>query len=59
VRPLRSGEEKKIEDEDRKKPQDENIMVCPIRYGGATIIEVNVLMIPGHNDDRMNKSVHI
>jgi len=30
VRPLRLGEEKKIEEEDRKKPQDENIMVCPI-----------------------------
>jgi len=29
VQPLRLGEEKKIE-EDRKKPQDENIMVCPI-----------------------------
>jgi len=29
VRPLRLGEEKKKID-DRKKPQDENIMVCPI-----------------------------
>jgi len=28
VRPLRLGEERKKED--RKKPQDENIMVCPI-----------------------------
>jgi len=30
VQPLRSGEKKKEEEEDRKKPQDENIMVCPI-----------------------------
>jgi len=32
VRPLRLGDEKEEEEEeeDRKKPQDENIMVCPI-----------------------------
>ena len=29
-RPLRLGEEKKKKMEDRKKPQDENIMACPI-----------------------------
>jgi len=28
---IRRGKKKKIED--RKKPQDENIMVCPIPYG--------------------------
>jgi len=28
---IRRGKERKIED--RKKPQDENIMVCPITYG--------------------------
>jgi len=27
---MRLGEEKKRKIEDRKKPQDENIMVCPI-----------------------------
>jgi len=32
VRPLRLGEEKK-KIEDRQKPQDENIMVCPIPWG--------------------------
>jgi len=31
VRPLRLGEEKKKLD--RKKPQDENIIVCPIPQG--------------------------
>jgi len=30
LRRLRLGEEKQKEDERRKKPQDENIMVCPI-----------------------------
>jgi len=31
VRPLRLGEEKKIEEEEkRKKPQGKNIMACPI-----------------------------
>jgi len=30
VRLLRLGEEKKEKKERRKKPQDENIMVCPI-----------------------------
>jgi len=34
MRPLRLGERKKRkEEEDRKKPQDENIMVCPIPQG--------------------------
>jgi len=27
---IRRGKKKKIEEEDRKKLQDENIMVCPI-----------------------------
>jgi len=27
---IRRGNKKKNEEEDRKKPQDENIMVCPI-----------------------------
>jgi len=35
LRPLRLGEEKKKE-EDRKKPQGKNIMVCPIHR--ATIM---------------------
>jgi len=33
LRPLRLGEEKrKKEERGKKKPQDENIMVCPIPY---------------------------
>jgi len=37
VRPLRLGEEKKKKkiEEDRKKPQDENIMASPIPYTAA------------------------
>ena len=31
---IRRGiKKRKIEEEDRKKPQDKNIMVCPITYG--------------------------
>jgi len=30
LRPLRLGEVKKKKIEDKRKPQDENIMVCPI-----------------------------
>jgi len=41
VRPLRLGEEKrKKKIEDRKKSQDENIMVCPITYGDHNKQEV-------------------
>jgi len=32
IRPLRLGEERKIERK-KKKPQGKNIMVCPITYG--------------------------
>jgi len=42
VRPLRLGEEKKTEDRRRKKPQDKNIMACPIAQGG-------------HNKSKLNK----
>jgi len=30
LRPLRLGEEKRKKKEERKKPQDENVMACPI-----------------------------
>jgi len=33
-RRLRLGEEKKKKKIDRKKPQDENIMACPVPQGG-------------------------
>jgi len=46
VRPLRLGEEiKKKEEEDRKKPQDENIMVCPITYGDHNKRRLNVYRV--------------
>jgi len=34
MRRLRIGEEKRRKIERKKKPQDKNIMACPIPYGG-------------------------
>jgi len=31
--------------ERRKKPQDENIMACPIPYGGHNIIKLQALLL--------------
>jgi len=55
VWPLRLGEEKKKIDR-RKKPQNENIMVCPIPYGdhdnSSAVVEMGD---HGHNTDMVQK----
>jgi len=52
---LRLGEEKKKERRRKtKKPQDENIMACPIAQGGIKICKVPLYATFRSNNDKNN-----
>jgi len=54
LRRLRLGEESKKERRRKRKPQDENIMVCPIPYGDHNKQDKNIISASatqgGHNE---------